>query len=482
MDCYNYGDLGHLAHQCPKPKKGKYKKKYKDNKDDSSDDEKRKDKPYKKKDGKKKQHHKKKNGKAYIVGDWLTDIELSSGSSGEDSDDEKEKVATLVIGTSLPPAPPPPSSSTHLCLMAKGERKVQSDDDSSGNESGSDSDDEFEARSYDKLVALLNKYSKIIRTTRAKNEKLELENESLLAKYDIAQKANDELRDENKLVTSTLKELKANLKELKEKHDKLEGTHNELNTRYSLLKDEYTTLKINYDTLIISNEFLSNETHDATNHVVKIDIATSCDYLIDENIEQGSSSKVKQVVVADHYDDYVKIKSENEKLKKDLEKQSINNTIVIETQDGDYVISLEYEKLKEENKKLKIEKTHLTTGLYKFTKGHNLQSELLMNTVMKSDKCGIGFKANQEKKAKAQHQAQRQTQHQYKPKPKPKRHIECGQEGHFAHDCKTPSPQPLPKHTRPFAYNAHYILRKNAKGKAEVKFLGPPNKNRPKQI
>ena len=71
MDCYNCGELGHLAHQCPKPKKDKYKKKYKGKKDDSSDeddDEKKKNKPYKKKDGKKEFHKKKKNGKAYIVG------------------------------------------------------------------------------------------------------------------------------------------------------------------------------------------------------------------------------------------------------------------------------------------------------------------------------------------------------------------------------------------------------------------------------
>ena len=88
MDCYNYGDLGHLAHQCPKPKNDKYKKKYKGKKDDSSDDddEKKKNKPYKKKDGKKKEFHKKKkNGKAYIVGDWLMDIESSSGSSDDES-------------------------------------------------------------------------------------------------------------------------------------------------------------------------------------------------------------------------------------------------------------------------------------------------------------------------------------------------------------------------------------------------------------
>jgi hypothetical protein len=43
-------------------------------------------------------------------------------------------------------------------------------------------------------------------------------------------------------------------------------------------------LKIDYDSLIVANE-LALETHDATNQVVKIDIATSCDDLIIENIE-----------------------------------------------------------------------------------------------------------------------------------------------------------------------------------------------------
>jgi hypothetical protein len=89
MDCYNYGELGHLAHQCPKPKKDKYKKKYKSKKDDSSDDdddEKKKNKPYKKTDGKKKEYQKKKNDKSYIVGDWLTDIESLSGSSDSESE------------------------------------------------------------------------------------------------------------------------------------------------------------------------------------------------------------------------------------------------------------------------------------------------------------------------------------------------------------------------------------------------------------
>ena len=55
--------------------------------------------------------------------------------------------------------------------------------------------------------------------------------------------------------------------------------------------------------------------------------------------------------------------------------------------------------LKEENKKLKLEKGHLKIRLSKFTRDKHLQSELLMNTVMKMDRSGIGYMANKEKKA-----------------------------------------------------------------------------------
>ena len=84
MDCYNCGELGHLAHQCTKPKKDKYKNKYKTRKMTQvmkKKMKKKKNKPYKKRDGKKRDFHKKKkSGKAYIIGDWLTDIDSSSGS------------------------------------------------------------------------------------------------------------------------------------------------------------------------------------------------------------------------------------------------------------------------------------------------------------------------------------------------------------------------------------------------------------------
>ena len=63
MDCYNCGELGYLAHQCPKPKKDKYKKKNKEQ-DDSSDDEKSDKKAFKKRGGKKEEYHKKKSGMA----------------------------------------------------------------------------------------------------------------------------------------------------------------------------------------------------------------------------------------------------------------------------------------------------------------------------------------------------------------------------------------------------------------------------------
>jgi hypothetical protein len=57
------------------------------------------------------------------------------------------------------------------------------------------------------------------------------------------------------------------------------------------------------------------------------------------------------------------------------------------------------ERLREEIKKLKLEKDHLATSVQKFNKGQYLQNELLMNTVMKNNKSGIGYNSIVQKKA-----------------------------------------------------------------------------------
>ena len=81
------------------------------------------------------------------------------------------------------------------------------------------------------------------------------------------------------------------------------------------------------------------------------------------------------MVESDNYDDYVKLKNEIEKLKKDLEMLSTTNTIVIENLDNDYDITLENKMLKEENKRLKMEK--IIMNLEKKTRSSSWRKSIL---------------------------------------------------------------------------------------------------------
>jgi chromosome segregation ATPase len=152
-------------------------------------------------------------------------------SSSEEND---EKVAAIARDFSSPP--PSPSSTSHLCLMAKGERKVQLENDIIND---SDSDDEYASPSYDELADLLKEYTQIIRKSKAKCDNLKDENEFLTAKYDIVVNASEEMKEENKTMSSTKNELKTSLKDVKDKCEKLSEANRELKDRLVKVKEDY---------------------------------------------------------------------------------------------------------------------------------------------------------------------------------------------------------------------------------------------------
>jgi hypothetical protein len=153
---------------------------------------------------------------------------------------------------------------------------------------------------------------------------------------------------------------------------------------------------------------------------------------------------------------------DNQKLKKYLTDATTRGKVVIESNDFNNELTVDNERLRNKVKKLKNENEHLATNVQKFNKGQYLQNELLMNTVMKNNKSGIGYNSFVQNKATNQYKG-KQTH-------KPIKCFECGKEGHFAHNCKAKHPTPLPKHSRPFAFNAHYVLRKVANGKSKLHF------------
>jgi hypothetical protein len=89
---------------------------------------------------------------------------------------------------------------------------------------------------------------------------------------------------------------------------------------------------------------------------------------------------------------------ENQKLKKCLTDATTKGKTDIESNDVNNGLAVDNEGLRDEVKKLKLEKEYLATSVQKFNKGQYLQNELLMNTVMKNNKGGIGYNSFVKKK------------------------------------------------------------------------------------
>ena len=132
--------------------------------------------------------------------------------------------------------------------------------------------------------------------------------------------------------------------------------------------------------------------------------------------------------------------------------------------------------LKEENKKLKLEKEHLKIGLSKFTRDKHFQSELLMNTVMKMDRSGIGYVASVEKKRlKLNNNNQSQSQSQ-------RDVLSVDKKAILLMSAKLHHHNPCPSMLDLLPSMLTTYLERILVGKMKVIFLGPRNKNRPKKI
>ena len=89
-----------------------------------------------------------------------------------------------------------------------------------------------------------------------------------------------------------------------------------------------------------------------TNLVAKLDVGTSCVDLLVESTSKCVDCKGKKVVVAESYEDTIKLKDEIVMLKKELQEQAKHKTVVIESLDqGKKLVN---KLLKEENQYLKL--------------------------------------------------------------------------------------------------------------------------------
>jgi hypothetical protein len=209
---------------------------------------------------------------------------------------------------------------------------------------------------------LLKEYTQIIRKSKAKCDKLKDENEFLNAKSDIVVKASDEMKEENKTMSSTVNELKSSLKDAKDKCDKLNEANRELKDRLVKIKEDYIKTKIDHDNVLIANELLSCNIHEAINPVFKIDVATSCDDLSQDDQTSHHDELTEKIEV---------LTLDNQKLKRYLTDATTRGKVAIENNDFNNELAVDNERLRSEVKKLKSENEHLATSVQKFKKGHN---------------------------------------------------------------------------------------------------------------
>lgn len=90
---------------------------------------------------------------------------------------------------------------------------------------------------------------------------------------------------------------------------------------------------------------MSIKTHEATNKIANIDVATSCDDL-SVNIEQATKQICKQVEGSKPLDKIEQLKIENEKLKKEFSGIETKGNIVMEKKFIDKDMALDNETLR----------------------------------------------------------------------------------------------------------------------------------------
>jgi hypothetical protein len=165
-------------------------------------------------------------------------------------------------------------------------------------------------------------------------------------------------------MSSTKNELKTSLKDAKDKCEKLSEANRELKDRLVKVKEDYTKIKIDYDNLLIANELLSCNTHEAINHVVKIDVATSCDDL----------SQVDESSLHDELIEKVEVMTlENQKLKKYLTDATTRGKVAIESNDINNELEVDNKRLRDEVRNLRLRKNILPQVYKSSTKANTFK-------------------------------------------------------------------------------------------------------------